>query len=243
MDRRHRSLTRSPVICCGGARPRRVAVSDQTWARYALPLQAASGAEFVAAGVLIEELRSVKDSGEQDALRAAGAAVDGVLRELVRPRLGRAHRARGRPRPRAPADLLRARRHPRGDRRLRRQRRHPAPHGQRPRDRAGRRDRDRHRRRGRRATRATSHGWSWSASRRTRLRRGARGGRRGASRRPRGGGAGRNDGRGRRGRAAGAGGRRLRRAVHPSARPRHRARHARGAVPDAGRHHGAGSRA
>jgi len=63
--------------------PRRVAVSDRTWARYALPLQAATGAEFVAAGPLFEGLRSVKDADEQEALRRAGAAVDGVLGELA----------------------------------------------------------------------------------------------------------------------------------------------------------------
>jgi Xaa-Pro dipeptidase len=63
--------------------PQRVAVSDQTWARYALPLQVATGAEFVAAGVLFEALRSVKDPAEQDALRRAGAAVDAVLGELA----------------------------------------------------------------------------------------------------------------------------------------------------------------
>ena len=46
-----------------------------------LPLQAATGAEFVAAGPLFEGLRSVKDTDEQEALRRAGGAVDGVLRE------------------------------------------------------------------------------------------------------------------------------------------------------------------
>ena len=68
------------VLRRGG--PRRVAVSDRTWARYALPLQAATGAEFVAAGPLFEGLRSVKDPTEQEALRRAGAAVDAVLGEL-----------------------------------------------------------------------------------------------------------------------------------------------------------------
>jgi Xaa-Pro aminopeptidase len=62
--------------------PACVAVSDRTWARYVLPLQAASGARFVGAASLIEPLRSVKDPAEQDALRRAGAAVDRVLAAL-----------------------------------------------------------------------------------------------------------------------------------------------------------------
>ncbi len=62
--------------------PASVAVSDRTWARYVLPLQAASSARFTGAASLIEPLRSVKDPSEQDALRRAGAAVDRVLAAL-----------------------------------------------------------------------------------------------------------------------------------------------------------------
>jgi Xaa-Pro aminopeptidase len=62
--------------------PARVAVSDRTWARYVLPLQAALGAWFEGASALIEPLRSVKDPAEQDALRRAGAAVDRVIGAL-----------------------------------------------------------------------------------------------------------------------------------------------------------------
>ena len=62
--------------------PTRVAVSDRTWARYVLPLQAALGTRFEGASSLIEPLRSVKDPAEQDALRRAGAAVDRVIGAL-----------------------------------------------------------------------------------------------------------------------------------------------------------------
>ena len=36
LERRHRCARARRPISCGGAAPRRVAVSDQTWARYAL---------------------------------------------------------------------------------------------------------------------------------------------------------------------------------------------------------------
>jgi Xaa-Pro aminopeptidase len=62
--------------------PARVAVSDRTWARYVLPLQAALDARFEGAAGLIEPLRSVKDPAEQDALRRVGAAVDRVVGSL-----------------------------------------------------------------------------------------------------------------------------------------------------------------
>jgi Xaa-Pro aminopeptidase len=62
--------------------PARVAVSDRTWARYVLPLQAALAARFEGASSLIEPLRSVKDPAEQDALRRVGAAVDRVVGSL-----------------------------------------------------------------------------------------------------------------------------------------------------------------
>ena len=91
----------------------------------------------MAAGALFEQLRSVKDPAEQDALRAAGAAVDRVLASC----------------PASPAVPGVTEREVGHD--LERlliscghdaihevivgsagQRRHPAPHGQRPRDRA-----------------------------------------------------------------------------------------------------------
>ncbi len=63
-------------------RPRRLAVSERTWARYIIPLQHATGAELHAADGIIGPVRALKDPDERAALRRAGAAVDRVLRGL-----------------------------------------------------------------------------------------------------------------------------------------------------------------
>jgi Xaa-Pro aminopeptidase len=59
-----------------------MAVTDRTWARYVIPLQAATGAELVVGSALLDPVRAVKEPEEQAALRRAGAAVDRVLRSL-----------------------------------------------------------------------------------------------------------------------------------------------------------------
>jgi Xaa-Pro aminopeptidase len=63
-------------------RPRRMAVGDRTWARYVIPLQAATGAELSVGSALLDPVRAVKEPEEQAALQRAGAAVDRVLRSL-----------------------------------------------------------------------------------------------------------------------------------------------------------------
>jgi Xaa-Pro aminopeptidase len=63
-------------------RPRRMAVSDRTWARYVIPIQAATGAELTVGSTLLDPVRAVKEPEEQAALRRAGSAVDRVLRSL-----------------------------------------------------------------------------------------------------------------------------------------------------------------
>jgi len=77
---------------CGPAR--RVAVGDQTWARFVLALQdAMPSASFTAAAAVVGPLRLVKDAAEVDALRAAAHAVDAVAGEMRgRPFAGRTER-------------------------------------------------------------------------------------------------------------------------------------------------------
>jgi Xaa-Pro aminopeptidase len=72
-----------PLVVRHLAGARRIAVSDRTWSRYALQLQASlPSAMLVGAGPILEPLRSVKDAAELDALRAVGAAVDRTLGAL-----------------------------------------------------------------------------------------------------------------------------------------------------------------
>jgi Xaa-Pro aminopeptidase len=70
---------------------KRVAIGDQTWAGFALDLQAAlPHASFSRASTIIGPVRCVKDDDEVAALRAAGAAVDRVAADMrTRPFAGR----------------------------------------------------------------------------------------------------------------------------------------------------------
>jgi Xaa-Pro aminopeptidase len=66
----------------GGAR--RVAISDQTWARFVLALQGSlPSAAWLAASTVTGPLRAVKDAEEIAALRRASAAADRVATQLV----------------------------------------------------------------------------------------------------------------------------------------------------------------
>ncbi len=61
-----------------------VAIGNQTWAVFLLGLQERMReTSFESAEPLMSALRMVKDTGEIDALRAAGAAVDGVVERLA----------------------------------------------------------------------------------------------------------------------------------------------------------------
>jgi Xaa-Pro aminopeptidase len=73
----------------GGSR--RLAVGDQTWARFVLALQRAiPGAEFVPASGVMAPLRVRKDAAELAALRRAAGAVDAIAVEMrTRPFGGR----------------------------------------------------------------------------------------------------------------------------------------------------------
>jgi len=77
------------AVLAGDAR--RVAMGDQTWARFVLELQRAlPGAEFSSAGRVLAPLRVVKDPTEVDALRRAAHAVDAIAAEMrERPFAGR----------------------------------------------------------------------------------------------------------------------------------------------------------
>ena len=67
-----------------GDRATSVAVGNQTWATFLLGLQdRLPDARFAPAEPLMSELRMVKDADEVAALRAAGAAVDGVVGRLA----------------------------------------------------------------------------------------------------------------------------------------------------------------
>jgi Xaa-Pro aminopeptidase len=75
-----------------GTRVTRIAIGDQTWARFVIDLQRAIGphAEWVRASEVVGPLRVVKDAGEIDALRRAGAAVDEIASDMrSRPFAGR----------------------------------------------------------------------------------------------------------------------------------------------------------
>jgi Xaa-Pro aminopeptidase len=61
----------------------RIAIGDQTWARFTLALQTElPAATFSPANAITGPLRAVKDAAEIDALRAAGHAVDAVAVEM-----------------------------------------------------------------------------------------------------------------------------------------------------------------
>jgi Xaa-Pro aminopeptidase len=63
---------------------RRLAVSDRTWARFVLALQAEiPGATWQPASTVIAPLRAVKDDDEVAALRRAGRAADAVAAQLM----------------------------------------------------------------------------------------------------------------------------------------------------------------
>jgi Xaa-Pro aminopeptidase len=69
----------------GGSSPRRLGISDRSWATTLLALQGRLPAsEFVAASSVTAPLRAVKDDVEVDALRRAGAAADRVATALQR---------------------------------------------------------------------------------------------------------------------------------------------------------------
>jgi Xaa-Pro aminopeptidase len=72
-------------------RPAHAAVGDQTWARFVLALQEHLPAtRFTSASPVLGPLRIVKDADEVEALRRAGAAVDGIARDMrARPFAGR----------------------------------------------------------------------------------------------------------------------------------------------------------
>ena len=78
--------TEDPITIIAGLAnsPGNVAIGNQTWSTFLLGLQEQlPSARFQPAEPLMSELRMVKDPGEIDALRAAGAAVDGVVGELA----------------------------------------------------------------------------------------------------------------------------------------------------------------
>lgn len=67
----------------------RVSIGDETWATFLIGLQERMpGARFESASALMSGLRIRKDDTEIAALRAAGAAVDGVVDELAEMRFG-----------------------------------------------------------------------------------------------------------------------------------------------------------
>lgn len=73
--------TDDPVarVAALAGRPARVAIGDQTWARFVLALQRAlPGAEFVPAREVMAALRAVKDASEIEALARAARAVDEI---------------------------------------------------------------------------------------------------------------------------------------------------------------------
>ena len=84
--------TDDPVarVAALAAGARRVAIGDQTWARFVLALQQAIPAEFSPAREVMAPLRIVKDATEIDALRQAAHAVDAIAVEMRdRPFAGR----------------------------------------------------------------------------------------------------------------------------------------------------------
>jgi Xaa-Pro aminopeptidase len=66
-----------------GPSTRRVAIGDQTWARFVLALQEAlPAAAFVDGRLVMAPLRARKDATEVESLRAAARAVDAVVHEM-----------------------------------------------------------------------------------------------------------------------------------------------------------------
>jgi Xaa-Pro aminopeptidase len=66
----------------------RLAIGDRTWARFLVDLQVAlPAAAWRKAGEVVGPLRAVKDAAEVEALRRAGAAVDGVAADLQEGRI------------------------------------------------------------------------------------------------------------------------------------------------------------
>ena len=92
------SETEDPIaIVAGlvGPAARRVAIGDQTWARFVLRIQdAVPAARLQPASEVTGPLRVVKDPAEVEALRAAAHAVDAGRRGDAPAPVRRAHRAR-----------------------------------------------------------------------------------------------------------------------------------------------------
>lgn len=71
-------------FACAGGSPRTVAVSDRTWAKFVLALQAAMpNPRWCSAARVTGPLRAVKDDGEITALAEASAAADRVAAQLL----------------------------------------------------------------------------------------------------------------------------------------------------------------
>src|SRR5262245_28556190 len=84
-------VTKLVDVGVGSAR-RRVAIGDQTWARFVVDLQRelGSGASWLRASQVVGPLRMVKDADEIAALRRAAEAVDAIADEMrARPFAGR----------------------------------------------------------------------------------------------------------------------------------------------------------
>jgi Xaa-Pro aminopeptidase len=68
----------------GNGKPKRVAVSDRTWARHLVPLiQALAGTEVVPGGPLLGPVRAIKDAAEIEGLANAGRRVSQVTDHLA----------------------------------------------------------------------------------------------------------------------------------------------------------------
>ena len=199
-------------------------VGDQMWARFLVELlPQLPGVELRRAVEVLGPLRMIKDAAEVEALRAAGAAADRVAASAARRRdpAGRPHRGAGLGRHLGPPAGGRPRQGQLRNRRRRRERRQPAP-PRRPAGHHGGRDRAVRLRRhdGRLLQRHHALRVHRHADRRDR--RGVRRPARGAAGQ-RGGGHHRHAVRGRRpGSPPDHRRRRVRRAVHPPHRPRHR---------------------
>jgi Xaa-Pro aminopeptidase len=87
--------TEDPIAIVGelvGGRGRRIAIGDQTWARFVVDLQRelGSGSVWSRASEVVAPLRMVKDAEEIVALRDAAQAVDAIAGEMrTRPFAGR----------------------------------------------------------------------------------------------------------------------------------------------------------
>jgi Xaa-Pro aminopeptidase len=82
------------LVASAAGAAQRVAIGDQTWARFVLALQDSLGAEhFVPASVVTGPMRVVKDEAEIEALRSAARVVDEIATSLRdRPFEGRRER-------------------------------------------------------------------------------------------------------------------------------------------------------